>query len=65
LSQYNQAVVDAGKYKGKQVLFQLGYSPCYLYTIQEKCQKFGVELPKDGITLDELPDTLQPYTEKM
>ncbi len=64
LSDFKQPVVEAGKYKGKQLLFPLAYSPCYLYTTEEKCMEYSIELPKEGIRLDEITTVFQNYIER-
>ena len=64
LSLYNQDVLDEGVWDEKRCFIPLGYRPIYFITTQEMCDKYGVKIPKDGVTYEEFPTLFHNFIEQ-
>ena len=64
LSLYNQDVLDEGVWDQKRCFIPLGYRPIYFITTQEMCDKYGVQIPKDGVTYEEFPTLFHNFIEQ-
>ena len=64
LSLYNQDVLDEGVWDQKRCFIPLGYRPIYFITTQEMCDKYGVQIPEDGVTYEEFPEVFHNFIEQ-